>query len=165
MRILVAVASKHGSTREIGDAVAGALGESGHDVDVHDAEAAPAPDAYDAVVLGSASYLGRWLEPARGYAELHAAMLAAKPVWLFTSGPIGEPLRPDEDDAVDVDEIVTATRPREHRLFPGKLDKKVLGLGERAMVAALRVGEGDFRDWDEIRGWARGIAGELSASI
>lgn len=163
MRVLVAVASRHGATREIGDAVGDVLREEGLDVDVHDAGTAPAPDGYAAVVLGSASYLGRWLEPARDYVERYAEGLVDRPVWLFTSGPIGEPLRPDEREAVNLDEVVAATQARAHTLFPGKLDKGTLGFGERAMVAAFRVREGDFRDWDTIRAWAAGIARELSS--
>jgi len=50
------------------------------------------------------------------------------------------------------------TKGREHRMFAGKLDKRQLGFGERAIVVALRVPEGDFRNWAEINGWASEIA-------
>jgi menaquinone-dependent protoporphyrinogen oxidase len=48
-------------------------------------------DGYDAVVLGSAVYLGNWMKPAKEFAVREAAALAAVPVWLFSSGPIGSP--------------------------------------------------------------------------
>jgi menaquinone-dependent protoporphyrinogen oxidase len=51
----------------------------------------PDPASFDAVVLGSAVYAGRWLDPARQYAALYADVLRARPVWLFSSGPIGNP--------------------------------------------------------------------------
>ncbi|HEX6207581.1 MAG TPA: flavodoxin, partial [Actinomycetota bacterium] len=53
---------------------------------------------------------------------------------------------------------------RGHRVFPGKLVKKGLSFGEKAIVMALRAPEGDFRDWDEIRGWASEIAEALEGA-
>jgi menaquinone-dependent protoporphyrinogen oxidase len=82
--------------------------------------------------------------------------LAARPVWLFSSGPIGDPPKPEEDP-VDVAEILEATKARGHRVFSGKLVRKQLSFPDRAIAAALRVPEGDFRDWDEIRTWAAEI--------
>ena len=46
-------------------------------------------------------------------------------------------------------------------MFPGRLEKKRLSFGERAIVLALRAPEGDFRDWDDIRAWAARIAAGL----
>jgi menaquinone-dependent protoporphyrinogen oxidase len=161
MRVLVAVASRHGAAREIAEAVGGTLAEAGIAVDVRDADGGPAPEDYDAVVLGSAVYMGRWLGPARDYVDLHADALAARPVWLFSSGPIGDPPKPAPDEAVDVAEIVERTGATEHRLFPGRLERKLLGFTERAVVTAFRAPDGDFRDWDEIAAWARSVAADL----
>jgi hypothetical protein len=55
-------------------------------------------------------------------------------------------------------EIAAATTAREHRVFAGKLVRKQLGFGERAIVVALRVPDGDLRNWPEIRSWASEIA-------
>lgn len=57
---------------------------------------------------------------------------------------------------------ILVTHAREHRLFAGCLDRHRLGIGERAMVAALPVTDGDFRDWHAIDTWGAQIAGELS---
>jgi menaquinone-dependent protoporphyrinogen oxidase len=62
---------------------------------------------------------------------------------------------------VDVSGILEATGARDHRVFSGKLDKGSLGFAEKAIVLALRVAEGDFRDWEAIREWAREIVAEL----
>ena len=88
--------------------------------------------------------------------------LAARPVWLFSSGPVGDPPKPEEDP-VDVAEVLAATRAREHRVFAGKLVRKQLAFPERAIVSALRVPEGDFRDWAGITEWAGAIATALGA--
>ena len=83
-------------------------------------------------------------------------------MWLFSSGPVGDPPKPDEDP-VDVAELLATTNARDHRVFAGKLVRKQLSFPERAIVSALRVPEGDFRDWIEIRQWAAGIADALGA--
>jgi len=165
MRILVTAASRHGSTGEIAAAIAEALVQRGHEAEAGPIEAA-APERYDAVVLGSAVYTGRWLKPARALAERYAAELAARPVWLFSSGPLGPPehLVPEEE-AVDVAALTQTTRARGHRVFAGRLHKRDLGFGERAMVAAVRAPEGDFRDWAAIDAWAAEIAAALAAPV
>jgi menaquinone-dependent protoporphyrinogen oxidase len=162
VRILVSAASKHGSTAEVAARIAGTLraGLPGVVVDVLPAAEAGDTTSYDALVLGSAVYMGRWLEDARKLAERIAAQ-ASRPVWLFSSGPIGDPPKPDEEP-VDVGDMVRTTHARGHRLFAGRLDRHRLGFGEKAVVMALRVPDGDFRDWKEIDSWATQIAAELS---
>ena len=145
MRVLVSAASKYGSTNEIAEAIGKELSAAGHEVDVRPPADVSGVDSYDAVVLGSAVFVGHWLEPARKLVERERDELRQRPVWLFSSGPIGEPPMPKGDDAVDVADIIEATGAREHRIFNGKLDKRGLSFPERAVVFALRVAEGDFR--------------------
>jgi menaquinone-dependent protoporphyrinogen oxidase len=123
-------------------------------------EQRPDPAAYAAVVLGSAVYVGRWLEPARQYAAEHAAALRSRPVWMFSSGPIGEPPFP-ADEPHDVGALIPLTGARGHRVFPGRLEKNRLSFGERAMVTAMRAPLGDFRDWDAVRAWGNEIAADV----
>ena len=108
-------------------------------------------------------YAGHWLKPAREFLERHATDLNTKPIWLFSSGPIGDPAKPQEDP-VDASSLVELTGARDHRVFAGKLDRRALNFGEKAIVMALRAPEGDFRDWNEIREWAAGIARTLDAT-
>jgi menaquinone-dependent protoporphyrinogen oxidase len=162
MKVLVTAATKHGATGEIAQAIGDTLRERGLDPTVLEPEQVDGVDGYDAVVLGSAVYAGHWLKPARELVGRCGDALAARPVWLFSSGPVGDPPKPEEDP-VDVAEILAATRAREHRLFPGKLVRKQLAFPERAIVTALRVPEGDFRDWPAITEWAGAIATALGA--
>ena len=161
MTILVAAASRHGATYEIAEAIGRGLAKHGLDMEVARIEDVGGIAGYDAFVLGSAVYVGHWLEPARSFVEHQRDELSRRPTWLFSSGPIGDPPRPNEEDAVQVDDLVAAVAAREHRLFPGRLDKSLLGFGERAVVFAFRTEEGDFRDWDEIDRWATEIAEAL----
>lgn len=163
MKVLVTVASKYGSTEEIARAIADVLSERGLETTVAPPEEVASVEEYDAVILGSAVYAGRWQGEAKELVERAGAALAARPVWLFSSGPVGDPPKPEEDP-VDVADVMEATKAREHRVIPGKLVKKHLGFGEKAIVMALRAPEGDFRDWDAIRAWASEIADSLQPS-
>jgi menaquinone-dependent protoporphyrinogen oxidase len=161
MKILVTAASKHGSTDGIAKAIGAELATRGLEVMVAPVQDVGAIDPYDAVVLGSAIYLGNWMKPAKEFAARQADALASVPVWLFSSGPVGNPPPEDPGDRRRGDEIAKTIGARDHRVFAGKLDRKDLNLIERAAVRAAKSPDGDFRNWDEIRGWAAGIAEAL----
>lgn len=163
--MLVVTASRYGATTEIGAAIAEELRERGIDAEALDVEAVTneALERAEAVVIGSAVYMGRWLREARDFVDQHAERLRERPVWLFSSGPIGHPPVPEEQ--VDVSALVTATDAREHAIFSGRLKREGMRFVDRAVVAALRAPDGDFRDWTLIRGWARDIARELQGGV
>ena len=163
MRIVVAAASKHGATTEIAEAIATELVRRGLTAEVAEPAAVTTLDPYDAVVLGSGLYLGRWQNSAKSMVDRLGPELLKRPVWLFSSGPVGEPPKPTEESP-DVAALVTATGAREHLTFSGRIDKSELSLGERAVVAAVRASAGDFRDWGEIKAWAGRIADALGAT-
>jgi len=166
-RVLVAVASRHGSTREIAVALGRSLQESdagraaGLTAVVLPVEQQPDPGQFDAVVLGSAVYAGRWLPSARTYGAARAGALRDRPVWLFSSGPIGSPPHPP-DEPYDVAPLTALLGARAHRTFAGRLEKRLLTFGERAMVTAMRAPVGDFRDWAAIAAWGDDIAVHLA---
>ena len=162
MRIRVTAASRHGATFEIAEAIAAGLGRRAIDAEARPAEGIEAIDGYDAMVIGSGVYMGRWLESARDLVQANAAALTGRPVWLFSSGPLGPPdvLKP-EGDPVDVADLMDVSQAVEHRVFAGRLDRKLLSFGEKAVVVAVRAPEGDFRDWEAIDGFADEIAERL----
>jgi len=164
MKILVAVASKHGSTRGIADAIGETLQQAGHAVDVRNAQDAPSVDVYDAVVAGSAIYMGNWMSEAKSFLQQNEGRFAGRPVWLFSSGPLGEDYPEGMGVPANLDDLVAQTGARGHEVFVGRLDKSDLSLGERIISKAVKAPEGDFRDWEAIRAWARGIAEQLAAS-
>lgn len=160
MKVLVSAASKHGATAGIADAIGSAFMLRGFEVAVKEPGHVKEIDTFDAVVLGSAVYAGHWMKPAIELTKRFVEGFSGKPVWLFSSGPLGDPPKPIEDP-VDVADVMQMTGARAHRLFAGKLDKAVLSFPERAIVGALRAPQGDFRDWVEIRTWAEEIAESL----
>jgi menaquinone-dependent protoporphyrinogen oxidase len=159
MHLLIAVASKHGSTQGIGAAIADELRAAGLDATLADITTVSSIDDYDAVIIGSAVYMGNWMSEARQFVETHASELSAKPVWLFSSGPIGSDTEGAEPPRVtDLAERLGA---RDHVVFAGRLERDDLSLGERLVTRVVKAPEGDYRDWDAIRTWAKGIAAVL----
>jgi acetate kinase len=164
VRVLVTAASRHGATAElaavIADGVRRALGSSA-EVAVQRPRDVEDVSGYDAVVIGSAVYFGHWLEEAHDLLLRCAVPLWARPVWVFSCGPLGVPGRPPES-LLDVDEELRLSRAREHRVFPGRLERSRLDLAERAMVTALRAPEGDFRTWTAAADWGASIGSALA---
>lgn len=165
MTVLVAVASRHGATQGIAEEIGKIIHHAGFAVDVVELTGSsgygplPDPAGYDAVVVGSAIYLGRWLGPARDFVQENVEVLKEKPVWAFSSGPIGG----GEDTAAAGEGAIGQFAPLDQRTFGGKLDRNDLGFAERVLVKAMRIADEDDRDWAEIRTWAEGIAGTLTA--
>lgn len=162
MRVLVSAASKHGSTREIAAVVAQALEAAGITCDVVEPADVATASGYDAVVVGSAVYIGQWLPEARDLVDRLADQLRDVPVWLFSSGLADQPSKRG-NSAPATTARVESLGARGHRHFPGKLDVLQLSLAERATILAARGKYGDNRDMDAVRAWGEGIAAELVA--
>ncbi len=161
MKLLVAVASKHGATLEIGQVIEASIRSSGLDVELKRIEDVSSLSAYDAFIIGSGVYSGHWMRAAREFIEVHEGELKQRPVWLFSSGPIGDPPKPLENPA-EVAGVIKRLGSRGHRLFPGRIEGSDLGISEKALVALVRAPDGDFRPWSEIAIWAESIAAQLN---
>jgi menaquinone-dependent protoporphyrinogen oxidase len=160
--VLVAYASKHGSTAEIAEAVAAAIREAGHDADCLEAGSVKKLEGYDAVVLGSAVYIKRWRGDAKHFLRRHAKTLEGMPFWVFSSGPTGDPADDDPDwlEPPKLMERAEELGVREHVVFGGRASTEG-GPMMRSMAEKLPEEFRDRRDWDAIRAWAAGIAAEL----
>ncbi|GAA2521345.1 flavodoxin domain-containing protein [Rarobacter incanus] len=161
MKVLVAVASKHGATRGIGEAIADELTARGFDVVSAEAGAADIT-GFDAAVVGSAVYMGTWLADARNLVQRIAAAAPRVPVWIFSSGLSDTPSKETNGSGEKSLRNVGANI-RQHRHFSGSLDLNDLSLAERAVIAAARGKNGDRRDFAAIKEWADEIADDLTA--
>jgi menaquinone-dependent protoporphyrinogen oxidase len=159
MTILVAFATRHGSTRCIAETIAAELEILGHDTVFADVANVPSLDRFDAAVVGSGVYVGQWLPAARQFVSGHREELARMPVWLFSSGPIGgQPT----GTPPGVESIALGIGAQGHETFAGCLSVPTLGLGERMIAKVMHAPSGDFRDWETIRGWTRDIGATLA---
>jgi menaquinone-dependent protoporphyrinogen oxidase len=169
MNVVVVYASRYGATKGIAEFIAEKLRAQGVPAEARSVDSRPDPGQYDAVVLGSAVFLGRWMQSAVEFAERNREVLASRPVWLFSSGPLTlkDGVTVDDPDVVptDIAALREAIHPRDHRVFFGALDPSTLGFAQRAMrklpAARAVLPEGDFRDWGNIEAWADGIAAAL----
>jgi menaquinone-dependent protoporphyrinogen oxidase len=176
MSVLVAYATRHGATQGIAERIASRLRQDGVEADALPAADVRDVSGYDAFVVGSAAYMFHWLGDATRFVKRNSATLAARPVWLFSSGPIGT----DTVDAKGHD-VLVASEPREfagfrgtlhprgERVFFGAFDPAAppIGFAERLTrhlpaAAQNAMPSGDFRDWAAIDAWADGIAADLA---
>jgi menaquinone-dependent protoporphyrinogen oxidase len=165
MRVLVTYATRHASTAEIAETIGHVLtnAEVADIVDVLPVQDVDNVEDYDAVLLGSAIYEGRWLKPALAFVRANSEDLADRPVWFFSSGPIGEPPVPNTDVS-EVSALAEQIQARGHKVFGGQLRLAELQLAERSVMRQVHGVEGDYRDWDAIRAWGSDVAESLSAS-
>ena len=181
MQVLCAYATRHGSTRGIAERIAAILRERGLDVTLRPAAKVGHPEAYDAFVIGSAAYMGGWLGDATTFVRRHESLLRSRPVWLFSSGPIGfEAIDAKGRDVIESSrpkefaEFQASIEPRAERVFFGSFDPRAepVGMAEGFMARILRLipeastamPAGDFRDWPAIEAWAGEIAAELGGA-
>jgi menaquinone-dependent protoporphyrinogen oxidase len=168
-RALIVVESRHGATLGIAGALAQRLVFHDFQVQVVDPTGDAEIDA-DIILIGSAIYLGKWLKPAIRYLEGHAGQLADLPVWLFSSGPLGDDVAHGGDgvdgmDASYIDHLIERVGARDHRVFAGRLDRGSLGPVETLVAHAVHAPEGDFRNWLEVYEWADEIASEVGPQL
>lgn len=165
---LIAYASKHQSTREVAEEIAAEFARCGLPAELRSVERVPALDPYGAVVVGSAVYEEAWLPEASSFLVEHASELAERPLWLFSCGAVGTAgevaLGAGGDFPAPLGSLRRRLAPHDVAFFGGRLTADMLAPADRARHPALNRAVGDFRDWSEIRAWARGIAEALSAA-
>ena len=174
MRVLVAYASRHGATIGIAERIATRLVAAGISAEARSVKDVREVSSYEAFVIGSASYMFHWLKEATAFAKRHRTMLAARPTWLFSSGPLGTDLVDEKGRDIfeasrpkEFEELQTMLRPRGTQVFFGAWDPDApaIGVGERFLklmpASKAALPSGDFRDWPAIDAWATEIADEL----
>ena len=168
MNVLVIAAGRQGATYGIAEAIGRTLRMRGLETTVAAPDEIRAVDAYDAFVIGSAVYAGHWVVPATEFVQRFAPALSERPVWLFSSGPVGDPTRrlvqKMTADPVELPDLLALTNAREHRLLAGRLIAKDVRGPRRLPRLLFRGIEGDWRDWAEIERFANAIADALGVT-
>jgi menaquinone-dependent protoporphyrinogen oxidase len=161
--VLVAYASRHHGTEEMAAEIAGVLRRAGFEVDLRAAADVQAIEPYGAVIVGSAVYMFKWESPALELVRRERLTLAERPVWLFSSGPVGDGKSTRHPEIVPhpdgVDQLADEIGARGRAMFGGRVDAHQGGL---AMAIMAKAGlEGDWRDLPRVRSWALEIAAAL----
>ena len=188
--VLIVHASLHGSTAGIAERIGDVLANRGLTTFIAPATALTDPKSFDAVVVGGAVYAGSWVKDGTAYLERYADVLATRPTWLFSSGPLrGSTKEPDTAPADEVEQalgpasgpgsggrrrieaLAQRIRPRAHKVFYGAFDPASPPANLPERLIRLMPGSkgilppGDFRDWDTIEAWAAEIAAALLTPV
>jgi menaquinone-dependent protoporphyrinogen oxidase len=172
MKVLVAFASKYGSTKGIAEFIGEKLRGHGLEVEVLDVSDAGNLASYDAFVIGSAVYMYHWMNEAKKFVSKNRAVISMHPTWLFSSGPVGTKTTDEKgqdlrktSEPKDLDELLAISKACGHRVFFGVLDPNKQGfmyhLMRRSEAVRKEMPEGDFRNWQEIESWTDEIAIDL----
>lgn len=162
-RILVAYASKKGSTAEIAQAIGKELQAAGHTADVAEMRTVTSLAGYNAVVIGGPIYLGKIVGDVPKFVKRHRNALAKLPVAGFTVGVI--PVSKDPAGMARVEETLLAAlaplQPVAKMVFAGRLDPARLSWFQNWITKKVNSPFGDFRDWAAIAAWARELPGKM----
>jgi menaquinone-dependent protoporphyrinogen oxidase len=175
VKVLVIYATRHGATAGIAERIADVLTRRGLEVTLAPAGAAVDTAVYGAYVVGGAAYMTHWLGDVTSFVRRNRRYLAHRPVWLYSSGPIGTDLTDKQGRDVRIAseprefaELRDALQPRGTRVFFGAYDPTAdpVGIAERLArhlpeAARSQIPAGDYRDWPDIEAWAHDIADVL----
>jgi menaquinone-dependent protoporphyrinogen oxidase len=162
-KILIAYASKSGTTRDIAQAIGKSLTDKGADASIQPVKSVASLDGIAAVVIGSGIRMGRWLPEAEDFVRKNETRLKQMPTAFFTVHLLhlddGETSRAQRQAYTQaVRQILT---PKTEVFFSGRLEFARLTIFERWISKAMKAQEQDLRDWNKIRTWAQGLCPTL----
>jgi menaquinone-dependent protoporphyrinogen oxidase len=163
-KLLVAFATRYGSTQEVAEAITTTLRDSGAEVELQLLREVRSVTGYTGIVLGAPLFMFRWHKDALGFLKRHRTALMQLPVAVFALGPVRDPHDEEEwrNSQVQLDEELAKFpwfKPVALQMFGGKFDPSSLSFPIRAMSG--KAPATDIRDWEAIRVWT----GELPEKI
>ncbi len=162
--VLIAYATRSGSTQEVAERIAAMLRESGLTVDVQPVKQVQTLDGYRAVVVGSPLYMSAWLKEARHFLSRHRGTLTTMPVAVFALGPTEDKQKDWAETREQFDKVLSQfpwLTPVAAELFGGRFDPTRLTFPYNLIPALKRMPVNDIRDWDAIGAWANGLTDKL----
>jgi menaquinone-dependent protoporphyrinogen oxidase len=162
--VLVAWATRSGSTREVADAVAAAMREDGLAVDCQPLKSIRTPAAYRMVVIGAPLYMFKWHKDALAFIAKHRQALQKVPVAVFALGPFHDVEKEWKDVRALFDKVLQGLpwfSPFAREVFGGKFDPETLRFPMNLIPALKKMPASDIRNWEEIRSWARGLMARI----
>lgn len=160
--VLIAYATKHGSTREVAESIEAHLADLGVEAHTLPARRVQTIDEYGAIVLGAPLYMGRWHRDARAFLARFRTEFASKPLAVFALGPVEDEEKQWEGARKQLDRALThapGVEPVTVGLFGGAIVPETLHFPFSHMAA------GDLRDWDAIREWTERLPAALGLGV
>jgi menaquinone-dependent protoporphyrinogen oxidase len=159
-RILIACATKYGSTYEIAEFMGDELKKTGLSADVYAAKDVNDVSGYNIIVIGSPVYAGKWLPEVTNMVKRNLAVLKEKKVAVFSAGISVKDDTPENRDKLKEasEEALREIKPVLEGFFAGKMTYRELSIPHKIMVKAVKAPEGDFRNWRKIREWTHSLA-------
>ena len=166
-KILVAYATKCGSTAEISTAITESLCAGGLSAELKRASSVKSIEGYQGVVLGTAIYMGSPLKEATDFIEKFVSQMADTPFAIFDVCLTMKEATPENEKiALDyLKSISDVISPIKSGAFSGRIDLATLPPLYRMFAQADNEGtlaEGDYRDWNVISTWAEELGIVLS---
>lgn len=163
MKVIVAYATRYGSTAEIAQAIGAELTQQGFEVEVLPAKQVKSLKGIQAVVLGSPFRVGQWLQDANWFLHQHEKALKSMPVAYFTVH-----IYDLDDDPLTIAKRIGMGQPMRkiaqpvaETYFAGKIDQSKMSWFDRWVTRQVHLPDQDLREWDKIRAWAVEIAPKL----
>ncbi len=159
--ILVAYATRSGSTREVAEAIVAAIREAGPTAEIGPLSEVDTLEGYQAVVVGAPLYMFRWHKDALKFLKRHREALQDRPVAVFALGPFNDVEKEWNDVRAQLDKALANFpwfAPVAARVFGGKFDPATLGRPYNILPAMKKIPASDIRDWDAIAAWGRELA-------
>ena len=168
IRVLVAYATRFGSTREVVSAIVHELNSAdGMDAQAVEASRALDPDQYDAFVIGSPLYGGKWISSAGMFAAMMSERMNGKAVALFSIGTTGvsKPEAGEAEHKAFIEglcEVAPLLNVVGDAVFNGYFERANLPWYLRIIDRFAPTPQGDHRDWQAINEWAKSLVPKLS---
>jgi len=160
--ILVLYASRKGTTVEIAKCLADEITSCGKQVVIKNVSEPTDLSNCAMVIIGSSVYAGRWNKKASNFIQMNQSILQKIPVALFCVGLSMQ----EESKQADAEQVLHKERSMIHPVaegyFKGVLDYQKLNFFERALCKLMKAPEGDFRNWDHIRQWAKDLCTKVN---
>lgn len=163
-RILVAYATRYGSTAEVAEAIGDELRKAGVAVDVRPVGEVRDLSPYRAAIIGSPIYMGKWLPESQVFIERNQQILRTIPVAYFAVGLTIEEGSPEilKKAEASMDQVRMLVKPVDIGLFPGRLETDRLSFTDRAITKLIRAKTGDSRNWEAVRAWAQAVREKIA---
>ena len=165
--ILVAYATRYGSTKEVAEKIAATLWENGLSVEILPLNNVKSVEVFSAVVMGAPLQMFRWHKDAISFLNQNQKVLCKIPVAVFALGPFHD----EESEWVEVRKQLDKELANFPWLSPvsvsivgAKYDPSVLGFPFNILPAMKQIPAIDIRNWDAVHGWAEGLVEKFEAA-